>query len=152
MDDILTVLRILSDILEKKRMALGGILDITQNQETVLAGPPGTQRASFFASTTTEKQRLIDDVKEFDRVFQSFFDGVKDGLQERVDAGPPEVRDTLARLQGQISAVLELDVAIRAQETKNKELLPPPPSAEAPPPTPRTRKAAIDALSKHKKT
>jgi hypothetical protein len=146
MEKFLITLRVLKDVLEKKRDALTRILDISQNQETILQSPPSPERASFFAQTTAEKQILIDSVKEFDEVFERFFDTIKLNLEDKKEEG----REEIIMLQALISMVLELDVAIRAQELKNSLLLTP--KAEpARVPTRAFRRQALDALNKHKK-
>ena len=150
MDNFITTLKVLNDVLEKKQAALTDILNITQNQETILLSPPSEERNSFFTSTTAEKQRLIDNVLEFDMMFQRFFDGIKDRLNE-ADSWPRDVKGKVVKIQGMINVVLELDVAIRAQEAKNNKLLNPGPKALYPAPTAARRKQALDALNKHKK-
>jgi len=117
--DIEAELNLLIDILDRKADELGLILAISENQETLLAQPPGSERAAIFREMSDEKQRHIDEVLKCDAVFQDVFDSVKDVIE----AGAAEHRDRLAELQSKIEPVLELDVKIRAQEAKNRETL-----------------------------
>ncbi|MCL2702410.1 MAG: hypothetical protein FWE91_02220 [Defluviitaleaceae bacterium] len=146
MDELLITLKVLKEILEKKQEALLGVLNISQNQETIMQSPPSPERAMFFARTTAEKQKHIDGILEYDEVFQRMFDTVKHELEYRKD----ECGEDIIQLQALISRVLELDIAIRAEELKNGNLFPAAPdSAKAR--TPAFRRQTLDALNKHKK-
>jgi hypothetical protein len=147
MDNFTVTLKILTDILEKKRAALEGVLSITQNQETILQSPSSPERSEFFVQCNVEKQSLIDRVKEYDEMFQGFFDQIKAELQEK--AGHEENKPEIIKLQALISQVVEQDVQIRAQERKNLGLLTP---GKMPrPQTAAYRSQVLGELNKHKK-
>jgi hypothetical protein len=147
MENFTVTLKILRDILEKKQAALEGVLNITQNQETILQSPDSVERSTFFVQCNVEKQNLIDRVKEYDEMFQGFFDQIKDGLRDmaRHEENKPEI----IKLQALISQVVEQDVQIRAQERKNLGLLTPR-KAKAPM-TAAYRSQVLEELNKHKK-
>jgi len=114
-----TQLKLLIDILDKKADELSVILSITENQETLLGQPPGSERSSIFNQMTAEKQKHIDEVLSCDAAFQSIFDGIKD----KIENNQPEYREYLRTLQKKIEPVLDTDVKIRAQESKNRDFL-----------------------------
>ncbi|MDR1703634.1 MAG: hypothetical protein LBS19_02965 [Clostridiales bacterium] len=147
MDNFTVTLKILIDILEKKQAALENVLNITQNQETILQSPPSVERSTFFIQCNAEKQNLIDRVKEYDEMFQGFFDQAKGDLHEK--AHDDDNKPLIIRLQALISQVVEQDVQIRAQERKNIGLLTPRRSPR--PQTAAYRSQALGELNKHKK-
>jgi hypothetical protein len=152
MDEFLTKVKVLADILEKKRGCLEQILSISQNQEVILQSPPSDEHTEFFDSSNAAKQELIDKVLECDEVFERFFDGIKGRLDEKKDS----CKELIIKMQSLISIILELDVAIRAQELKNSSL----PGASAGKAsegvkmadTPARRQKAIENIKKHKKS
>jgi hypothetical protein len=131
MDRFTITLKVLRDILEKKHEALQGILSICKNEET--------------DRQDGEKQRLIDVVIECDEVFQNYWDKVKHDAEEGKEKG----RGEIVALQALISRVMELDIAIRAQELKNVNAKKPG-SEEKRPITAAYRNRVLDELNKHK--
>jgi hypothetical protein len=119
-----TELNLLIDILKNKTGLLETILVITENQEVIIHQPPGVDRAAIFREMTLEKQKFIDEVLNCDNVFQSIFDGVHERVEnERRADGSHLYRDQLVEMQRLIDPIMELDVKVRAQEAKNKQLL-----------------------------
>lgn len=155
MNDFTVKLRILKDILQKKKDALAMVLNITHNQETILQSPASPDRNAFFSETASEKQKLIDSVREYDELFQGIFNPVKEGLEEKIHEDISANKPEIMALQALISEILELDIAIRGQEMKNNSLLTSDMSAQTqqskPAPTAEYRRQVIDRLSKNKK-
>lgn len=115
-DEFEIKLNILADILEKKKTALGEVLAISQNQESVYDAPASAERRDFLVQMGQEKQKRIDDVIKCDDAFQSIFDGIKNIFEQKGKEYPEKVR----ALQISISETLEMDVKIRAQEEKTR--------------------------------
>ena len=111
-----TKLRILQDILAKKKFALECIFGICENIEGILLSPDG-QGKEFLPQMGKEKQLLIEQVLEADEVFQKLFDGISADFETNA----PSHKDKIAGLQNSIKEVLELDIKIRAKEVQTKE-------------------------------
>ena len=157
MDEFTVSLKILREILEKKKDALTGVLNISVNQEAILSIPPSGERAAFFSETVTEKQNLIDNVLECDSVFQGMFDVMRDSLEDKLSKGGNREKNSgeIKRIQALIKEVTELDVSIRAQELKNNELLAPTLASKkidlSNRSNPAYRAKILNELNKHKK-
>ena len=106
MEDFPVTLKLLTEILIKKKHALITILNICENEETAFL-------------MAEEKQKQINMVLETDNVFTSVFERIRDKMEEKSAEFPAE----FSRLQSLINEVCELDVKIRAQEEKNKSRL-----------------------------
>ncbi|MDR1688110.1 MAG: hypothetical protein LBS21_05805 [Clostridiales bacterium] len=120
MDNFETQLKLLFEILVKKKQALTQILTISENQETILVSKMEPDEiSSFFVAMNDEKQGLIDEVIKTDDLFQSIFDGVKAVFEEKAKEFKPRV----SALQDEIKALIEMDTKIRLQEEKNKSQL-----------------------------
>ena len=116
MDIFLLHLRILDRILEKKIITLSQILNITENQHAVLsAGFCDDYCLSLFNGMNKEKQKLIDTVNEYDRVFEKTYRRISPVFEDEAPghAGP------LIRMQENIKKATALDVRIRVQEARN---------------------------------
>jgi len=111
-----TKLALLQEILDKKHAALVGVLNISENQETLYLSPPSQERREFLMEMGKEKQRQIDEVMTYDEVFQRVYDSIAEEFAEKGAAYKERVR----KLQSSINEVLQLDVKIRAQEEKGK--------------------------------
>ena len=111
-----TKLALLQEILNKKHEALSNILNISENQEMLYLSPPSDERREFLMEMGKEKQKQIDEVLACDEVFQSIFDSIADGFEEKGN----NYKEKVQELQLSINKVLELDVKIRAQEEKGK--------------------------------
>ena len=102
--------------LEKKREALSAILNITENQNLVLADRSNPAYAAMFNEMNNIKQENIDEVIELDNLFQGVFGGISEGFEEMAENCKPKV----SQMQDLISEVLEMDIKIRAAEQKNR--------------------------------
>jgi regulator of replication initiation timing len=113
-------LKILFEILVKKRRAITQILTISENQETILLSKMEPNDISaYFAAMNSEKQALINEVIKSDDLFQDIFNGIKDVFDENAKA----YKDDISALQSEIRALIEMDTKIRLQEEKNKSHL-----------------------------
>ncbi|MCL2573157.1 MAG: hypothetical protein FWE34_01240 [Defluviitaleaceae bacterium] len=111
-----TKLALLLEVLSKKREALVGVLNISENQETLYLSPPSDERREFLMEMGKQKQKQIDEVLACDEIFQSIFDGIATEFELKKH----DHKDKVLQLQAGINEVLELDVKIRAQEEKGK--------------------------------
>lgn len=120
MDNFEVQLKVLFDILVKKKQALTQILNISENQETILLSKmESTEISNFFVAMNEEKQGLIDEVIKSDDLFQNIFDSIKDVFEDKAK----EFKTDVANLQSEIKVLIEMDTKIRLQEEKNKSHL-----------------------------
>ena len=66
-----------------------------------------------------EKQKLIDLVISSDNLFQSVFESSTEDFNLNAEAYKPQIKE----LQDLIRKVMDVDVKIRVQEQKNKDLI-----------------------------
>ena len=121
MDSFSVQLRVLSEMLDKKKAALAQIISITENQENILLSPYAESDggALFFNGLNDEKHKLIGLVTEADDLFQNLFDSIK----EEFEARAPEFKDAIDALKQSIREVVDLDSKIRVREEKNRMLI-----------------------------
>ncbi|MDR3091323.1 MAG: hypothetical protein LBU36_03870 [Clostridiales bacterium] len=117
-------LKLLYDILQKKRENLSRILSICENQETVIrAISDGSLErgavSEFFSAMNEEKQTLIDATIACDDLFARVFDGIKNDFERLA----PDFSERIAELKAEIKSVVEIDAKIRLQEERNKTSL-----------------------------
>ena len=118
MIDFALQLTLLSDILERKKKALEQILNITENQETILKQEKSPEMVDMFNQMAAEKQNYVEIVLQADSIFQKNFDGLKDSFDLMAEHHLKEIK----LLQAQITAITDFDVAIRVKEKRNKEV------------------------------
>ncbi|MDR1531102.1 MAG: hypothetical protein LBS62_02775 [Clostridiales bacterium] len=125
MDNFETSLKLLLDILLKKKETLTQIFNITENQGTALAAAADGHKADseelaaikfLFDGMNDEKQVLIDKVINGDNVFQDIFSRLGAEFEERAE----EQAELIRLLQSGIKDVMDLDVKIRLQERQNQ--------------------------------
>ena len=121
MDEFQVQLRVLHEMLSKKKAVLSQIEAITENQENILLSRHAAEEegAIFFIGLNGEKQKLIDLVLEADALFQNLFDEIKDEFDRRAS----EFKDEIQSLKDGIKEIVGLDSKIRIREEKNKMLL-----------------------------
>ena len=121
MDNFLTQLRVLSDMLDKKKALLEQIMSITENQENILLSPHAEtdEGAMFFNGLNAEKQKLIELVLDSDTLFQNLFDSIKTEFETKAH----EYKDEVDLLKEGIKEVVETDSKIRIREEKNRMIL-----------------------------
>lgn len=120
MDSFLTQMKILQDIIAKKKNVLSQIHCITENQNMVLLAKD-TEEGMFemFNVMNEEKQLLIDEVISLDDGFQGMFQGFKSEFEAKALLYPNESQ----MLKNNIKDVMDFDIKIRVLEGKNKSLL-----------------------------
>jgi signal recognition particle GTPase len=115
-----TQLTILLEGLVNKENALTEIVNITDNQRTVIeSGLPPAEVRGFLMEMNKEKQQFIDRVKGGDSMFETMLKEIGAELDARQHMYKPQV----AELQKHIRRVMDLDVKIRLQEEKNNHLI-----------------------------
>ena len=116
MNQFLLRLRILNTILENKISVLNQILNITENQQTVLsAGSSDEMIMDLYSGMVDEKQKLIDTINESDKVFEKTFKEISPDFETEA----PKHAGLVARMQDGIKRATALDVRIRVQESRN---------------------------------
>jgi hypothetical protein len=118
-DWLRTQLNILADGLNKKEQALSEIVNITENQGTVIeSGLTEDETRAFLTQMNREKQQLIKTVIQCDNMFEAVLKEAGPALDAAPDAYKPQVSE----LQKRIRRVMDLDVKIRVYEEKNNAL------------------------------
>lgn len=117
LDIIEDVLRKLLEISVRKKDALVKILNISENQETLLHNI--TTENTLFHEMDAEKQKLIALVMQYDEDFQLIFENAK----EVFESGAKRHGESVKTLQELIWELTDLDGRIRNQEQKNRSLI-----------------------------
>jgi len=73
----------------------------------------------MFREMNDEKQKLIDMVINSDNLFQSLFESSTEDFNINAESYKPQIKE----LQDLIRKVMDIDVKIRVQEQKNKDLI-----------------------------
>ena len=137
-DFMQTQLAILLEGLKKKEQALAEIVNITDNQRTVIeSGMSLDEVRTFLVEMNKTKQGFIDTVKGCDTMFETMLKEVGPELDAQQHMYKPQV----AQLQKYIRRVMDLDVKVRVQEDENNaklnELYPPAPAQTGLKPKPK---------------
>ncbi len=115
--DLKGYLRVMHDILLKKKKVLKEILEETKKQEAALNTEPVSDKD--FMNSVDKKQELIRCITETDTGFQKIYDGIANELQEKKSEHADEIR----LLRVLITENTELGVQISALEHKVKDKL-----------------------------
>lgn len=119
MDAFETKLKLLIDIVTEKNTKLTQVLNITQNQETLLKiQNPEPQIAEMLRDMTLEKHALVEAVIEGDEVFNTLFEGLED-FENRAQ----QYKETIRALQEVVKVAADLDLNIRIAEETNKNII-----------------------------
>ena len=108
--------KILLDMIKKKYKILEQILNITENQQTVLSSDPETE---FFEEMKKEKQSCIEEIQTLDLQFQKAYERIRQTLQS--DLTP--FKDTIKQIKEYITLCSDLSIKIQTLEEKNRRLL-----------------------------
>lgn|GEM_PF-564012 len=120
MDKMVTELNIMIDGLKKKANALAEILNITENQRTVIESELSFEEIRDIIFQMNEgKQAAIQIVRTCDDMFEAMLKDIGQDLESRQDMYKPQVR----KMQEGIRKVMDLDVKIRIGEEENNRLL-----------------------------
>ena len=116
MDTVAVKLNVLIDGMVKKENALIEIVNITENQSTVLnSGLTEEEIRAFMLQMNREKQMAIKTVMQCDTMFENILKEIGPELDARPGLYGPQIAD----LQQRIKRVMDLDVKIRVCETQN---------------------------------
>lgn len=110
-------LRVMQDVLSRKKNVLNGIYEASKEQENALRTEEIDEKT--FSAATDKKTDLIARLNEMDEGFQKLYDKISPEIREK----GAEHADTVRRLQALIQEVTDLSVSIQALEKKNKETL-----------------------------
>lgn len=120
MDPMITHLNIMLDGLKRKEKALSEILNITENQQTVIRSElPLDGVRELFLEMNEGKQEAIQVVKDCDNMFEAMLKEMGQDLEARQDMFQPQVKE----MQEHIRRVMDLDVKIRVTEEENNRYL-----------------------------
>ena len=115
-----TQLTILLDGLKNKEQALVELVNITDNQRTVIeSGLPIAEVRAFLLEMNKEKQPYIDRVKGCDTLFETMLREVGPEL----DAKQHLYKTQVGQMQQYIRRIMDLDVKVRVKEEENNTLL-----------------------------
>ena len=124
MDDFEVKLTLLSDMLRKKQEILEQILTITENQKSVFVRESETEAddlamlRDMLRQMNDEKQKLIDEHLNSDRLFQNVFAEISSEFESRAFDYKPIIEG----MQAMIKEIVGLDALIRVQEEKNRRV------------------------------
>jgi chromosome segregation ATPase len=110
-------LRVMQDVLVRKKKVLTGIYEATKAQEDALAKESIDEKT--FNDAIDNKTKLIDELTEMDEGFQKLFDKISQDIREK----GKEHADAIRRLQALIQEITDLSVTVSALEKKNKSTL-----------------------------
>lgn len=107
----------LLDVLVKKEMYLGKLLDLTMDQEDLLKQSTFDEIAFF--QLVEQKDEILNKISEIDQGFQSIYNRVAEVLQENKE----QYKEQILQMQSLIAKVTDHGIKITSLEQKNKVLL-----------------------------
>ena len=134
LEEIYNKINNLNYLLDRKIEILNIILNITKSQhivfkedrnvdsfiEIVISAPGiATLDLEQFSISLEEKQGLIDELINIDEMFLSIFEGFKGALNQNKNI----FKEDLKKIQNKIQQISDIDLKIRLQEEKNKQLI-----------------------------
>lgn len=112
-----TYIQIMLQSLEKKSKVLDQIIQLNEQQKTVLESADSP--VEEFDETVEKKSALIEQMEQLDSGFEKLYDRVREELQTNKDA----YKDQIRKMQEYIRVVTDKSVQIQTQEARNKELM-----------------------------
>lgn len=112
-----TYIQIMLQSLEKKSRVLDQIIQLNEQQKTVLESADSP--VEDFDETVEKKSALIEQMEQLDSGFEKLYDRVREELQTNKDV----YKDQIRKMQEYIRAVTDKSVQIQTQEARNKELM-----------------------------
>ena len=112
-----TYIQIMLQSLEKKSRVLDQIIQLNEQQKTVLESADSP--VEDFDETVEKKSALIEQMEQLDSGFEKLYDRVREELQTNKDT----YKDQIRKMQEYIRAVTDKSVQIQTQEARNKELM-----------------------------
>lgn len=112
-----TYIQIMLQSLEKKSRVLDQIIQLNEQQKTVLESADSP--VEDFDETVEKKSALIEQMEQLDSGFEKLYDRVREELRINKDT----YKDQIRKMQDYIRAVTDKSVQIQTQEARNKELM-----------------------------
>ena len=112
-----TYIQIMLQSLEKKNKVLDQIIQLNEQQKTVLESADSP--VEDFDETVEKKSALIEQMEQLDSGFEKLYDRVREELQTNKDT----YKDQIRKMQDYNRAVTDKSVQIQTQEARNKELM-----------------------------
>lgn len=112
-----TYIQIMLQSLEKKSKVLDQIIQLNEQQKTVLESADSP--VEDFDETVEKKSAFIEQMEQLDSGFEKLYDRVREELQTNKDT----YKDQIRKMQEYIRVVTDKSVQIQTQEARNKELM-----------------------------
>lgn len=112
-----TYIQIMLQSLEKKSRVLDQIIQLNEQQKTVLESADSP--VEDFDEIVEKKSALIEQMEQLDSGFEKLYDRVREELRTNKDT----YKDQIRKMQDYIRAVTDKSVQIQTQEARNKELM-----------------------------
>ena len=112
-----TYIQIMLQSLEKKSRVLDQIIQLNEQQKTVLESADSP--VEDFDETVEKKSALIEQLEQLDSGFEKLYDRVREELRTNKDT----YKDQIRKMQDYIRTVTDKSVQIQTQEARNKELM-----------------------------
>lgn len=117
MDDIRVYITILSDSLRKKMDVLKNILSLTKEQNTILSEKDTDKfDVDGFDKIVEKKEKLIEQMQELDKGFDSVYKKVGRFLSENKE----EYKTEILQMQNLIRGITDIGMEMESLEQKNK--------------------------------
>ena len=110
-------LAILAESLEKKRQVLVRIQEYNKRQEQIFTEE--SVDMNDFDAAVEEKGKLIEELNRLDAGFEALYAKLAEQLKNNREKYAAQMK----AIQQQITVIMELSVAIQAQENRNKSLM-----------------------------
>ncbi len=142
-------LHLLIDILDKKCETLNIILNLTENQGTILQSDNKTHEVlEMFREVTAEKQRLIDEILYMDTAFNKSYELIKHNFS--IPTVVQSNRSNILKMQGLITDISNITTSLELSERNNDDistkLITSSPRQQTPPHTPKFSQSQANYL------
>lgn len=117
LEEIYNKINNLNYLLDRKIEILNIILNVTKSQGIVFKEQEGID--SFINMSINEKQSLINELISIDEMFLNIFESFKGALNQNKNMFKEDIR----QIQNKIQKIVDIDINIRLQEEKNKQLV-----------------------------
>jgi len=117
LDETKIQLKILLELLDKKKKILEQIYTITENQYVIVNTDENDM--DLFDGMVKEKHSLIEKVNEIDKHFLNIYNKISSIIKQN----PTIYKDIIKDLQDEIRDISKIDTKIKIQEEKNRQEL-----------------------------
>ena len=117
LEEIYNKINNLNYLLDRKIEILSIILNVTKSQGIVFKEQEGID--GFINMSINEKQSLINELISIDEMFLNIFESFKGALNQNKNMFKEDIR----QIQNKIQKIADIDINIRLQEEKNKQLV-----------------------------